>query len=292
MSKVSFILSQVIGCYASPSSSSQYGQGTHYPKGLTLTQLCSLFFKTNWNTPKVSSNLTASYTKDTVGDWFESYPYTHPSDQHESVSETFGSNIGTGVYSAYAEGTNLTDEKSLVCNSALGLTVSRSAVQSTLAFSCPWSGGYKVGDLYYPEMTLSLDCNLGSVGGPTISGGLIANFDSTKTSSEISSAISDLNNRTNYYDSAGFDDLGRDHVSSDIPLPEYETASVTFTLPGGITVPVSGYILPTYTMTYTQKLFEDPGAYAGWWANKTVDFTSNCSLSTVTISTAGNWSYS
>jgi hypothetical protein len=291
MSKVSFILSQVIGCYASPSSSSQYGQGTHYPKGLTLTQLCSLFFKTNWNIPKVSSNLAASYTKDTSGDWFESYPYEHPSDQHESVSETFGSNIIL-TDPAYADATNLTDERYLVCNSGLGLSVSRSAVHSTVEFYCPWSGGYKVGDLYYPEMTLSLNCNLGSLGGPTISGGLIANFDSTKTASQISSAISDLNSRTNYYDSAAFDDLGRDYVSSDIPSPEYQTASVTFTLPGGITVPVSGYILPTYTMTYTQKLFEDPGAYAGWWANKTVDFTSNCSVSTVTISTAGSWSYS
>jgi hypothetical protein len=289
MSKVSFILSQVIGCYSAPTSSSQYGQGTHYPKGLTLTQLCSLFFKTNWNTPKVSSNLAATYTRDEVGDWFQSYPFEHPADQHETVSETFGSNIIL-IDSAYAEQTNLTDEKYLVCNSGLGLSVSRSAVQSTLAFSSPWSGGYKVGDLYYPEMTLSLNCNLGSLGGPTIAGGLIANFDSTKTSSEILAAIADLNSRTNYYDSAGFDDLGRDYVSSDIPSPKYETATVTFTLPGGITVPVSGYILPTYTMNYVQKLFVDN--YVGWWANKTVDYTSSCSVSTVTISTAGNWSYS
>jgi len=287
MSKVSFILSQVIGCYAAPTSSSQYGQGTHYPKGLTLTQLCSFFFQTNWNIPKVSSNLEASYTKDTTGDWFESYPYDHPADQHESVSEIFGSNIIL-IDPAYADANNLTDEKYLVCNSGLGLSVFKSAVQSTLAFSCPWSGGYKVGDLYYPEMTFLLECTLGTLG----AGGPVARFDSTKTSSEISAAISDLNSRTNYYDSAGFDDLGRDYVSSDIPLPEYQTASVTFTLPGGITVPVSGYILPTYTMTYTQKLFEDPGAFAGWWANKTVDYTSNCSVSTVTISTAGNWSYS
>jgi hypothetical protein len=290
MSNVSFILSQVIGCYSAPTSTFQYGQGTHYPKGLTITQLCSLFFKINWNTPKVSSNLAASYTRDEVGDWFESYPYEPPADQHETVSETFGSNIGTGVYSAYSDGINLTDEKYLVCNSGLGLSVARSAVQSTLAFSSPWSGGYKVGDLYYPEMTLSLDCNLGSLGGSTVGGGLIASFDSTKTSTEISAAIADLNSRTNYYDSAGFDELGRDYVSSDIPSPEYETSSVTFTLPGGITIPVSGYILPTYTMTYTQKLFEDN--YAGWWGNKIVDYSSSCSVSTVTISTAGSWSYS
>jgi hypothetical protein len=289
MPPVTFVLSQAIGCYAEPISSSQYGSGTRHPKGLSLTQLCSLFFQTNWNTPKVASNLSAAVSYDEVGDWSSQsffFNGNNAQDIHTSVDEQFGNNIGIGNSSAYNDGATLSEEKYLICKSGLGLSVYKSAVHTSVEFSCPWSGGYKVGDLYYPEMTFLLECTLGTLG----SGGPVARFDSTKTSSQISAAISDLNSRTNYYDSAGFDDLGRDYVSSDIPSPEYQTASVTFTLPGGITVPVSGYILPTYTMTYTQKLFEDN--YDGWWGNKIVDYTSNCSVSSVTISTAGNWSYS
>jgi len=278
MAHVNFFLDSVIGCYTTPPNSTFYGPGTAHPLGFSLENLCYLLFKVDWNYPKFASNLEASYAYYRIADWYYDFPMPRPPNQEIVKSGSFGSNVdGSSGY-----GYLIPDETYIMCSSTIGTGSGNDEVTASIGLTINiFSGGYKVEDLYYPNMSFELICDQEHFGQR------VAYFNSTRTNQQIEDEIDYLNSIQYYHYPCV------DQPQEILPLQEFQFSTITVSIPGGFTFPVNGYILPSYTMEqYTEPIWEDPGACAGELGTYYFDYTSSCSVSSASITTGGTWPYS